>query len=68
MIDSPTSYHIATFCVSQPTFAAPPALARETVYMPSSIAARVIPRTLVTEYTRRLEHLQHAPPINSNLR
>jgi len=40
--------HLAAYSVSLPTFAAPPALAKETVYMPSQLAALVLGRGPVT--------------------
>ena len=47
MFSSKAIRHHAAYSVSQPTFAAPPALAKETVYMPSQLAALVLGRGLV---------------------
>ena len=41
MINPKTLRHIAVAGVSLPTFAASPAVAKATVYMPSQVAARV---------------------------
>jgi hypothetical protein len=53
MINSTTLRPLATYSVSIPTFAAPPALAKATVYMPSSVAARLIPASLVARSDSR---------------
>jgi hypothetical protein len=42
MFSTKTLCQIAAYSISLPTFAAPPALAKETVYMPSHVAARVL--------------------------
>ena len=42
MIRSKALRHLAAYSVSLPTLAAPPKAAKETVYMPSAIAARVL--------------------------
>ena len=42
MLSTKTLCQIAAYSISLPTFAAPPALAKETVYMPSHVAARVL--------------------------
>ncbi len=39
-----TSHPITLYGVSHPVFAAPPALAKETVYMPSRLASLVLGR------------------------
>ena len=44
MFSSKAIRHLAAYSVSLPTFAAPPALAKETVYMPSQLAALVLGR------------------------
>ena len=44
MFSSKAIRQIAAYSVSLPTFAAPPALAKETVYMPSHLAALVLGR------------------------
>jgi hypothetical protein len=44
MFSSKAVRHLAAYSVSLPTFAAPPALAKETVYMPSQLAALVLGR------------------------
>jgi hypothetical protein len=41
--------------ISLPTFAAPPALAKETVYMPSAVAARVLGRATVNDEADQLQ-------------
>lgn len=48
MFSSKAVRHLAAYSVSLPTFAAPPALAKETVYMPSHLAALVLGRGPVT--------------------
>ena len=48
MFSSKAIRHLAACSVSLPTFAAPPALAKETVYMPSQLAALVLGRGPVT--------------------
>ena len=48
MFSSNVVRQLAAYGVSRPTFAAPPALARETVYMPSQLAALVLGRGPVT--------------------
>ena len=48
MFSSKAIRQLAAYSVSLPTFAAPPALAKETVYMPSSLAALVLGRGPVT--------------------
>ena len=47
MFSSKAIRQLAAYSVSLPTFAAPPALAKETVYMPSQLAALVLGRGLV---------------------
>jgi hypothetical protein len=42
MIRSIALRHLAAYSVSFPTLAAPPKVAKETVYMPSAVAARVL--------------------------
>jgi hypothetical protein len=42
MFSTKTLCQLAAYSISLPTFAAPPALAKETVYMPSHVAARVL--------------------------
>jgi hypothetical protein len=43
MFSTKTLRQLAAYSsISLPTFAAPPALAKETVYMPSAVAARVL--------------------------
>jgi hypothetical protein len=44
MFSSKAIRQLAAYGVSLPTFAAPPALAKETVYMPSQLAALVLGR------------------------
>jgi hypothetical protein len=44
MFSSKAIRHLAAYSVSLPTFAAIPALAKETVYMPSHLAALVLGR------------------------
>jgi hypothetical protein len=45
MFSTKTLRQLAAYSsISLPTFAAPPALAKETVYMPSAVAARVLGR------------------------
>jgi hypothetical protein len=44
MFSSKAVRHLAAYSVSLPTFAALPALAKETVYMPSQLAALVLGR------------------------
>jgi hypothetical protein len=44
MFSSKAFRQLAAYGVSLPTFAAPPALAKETVYMPSRLAALVLGR------------------------
>ena len=44
MFSSKAIRQLAAYGVSLPTFAAPPALAKETVYMPSRLAALVLGR------------------------
>jgi len=44
MFSSKAIRQLAAYSVSVPTFAAPPALAKETVYMPSHLAALVLGR------------------------
>lgn len=44
MLSSKAIRQLAAYSVSIPTFAAPPALAKETVYMPSRLAALVLGR------------------------
>jgi hypothetical protein len=48
MFSSKAMRQLAACSVSLPTFAAPPALAKETVYMPSHLAALVLGRGPVT--------------------
>ena len=48
MFSSTGFRQLAAYSVSLPTFAAPPALAKETVYMPSHLAALVLGRGPVT--------------------
>jgi hypothetical protein len=48
MFSSKAIRQLAAYSVSLPTFAAPPALAKETVYMPSHLAALVLGRGPVT--------------------
>ena len=48
MFSSKAIRQLAAYTVSLPTFAAPPALAKETVYMPSRLAALVLGRGPVT--------------------
>ena len=48
MFSSNVVRQLAAYGVSLPTFAAPPALAKETVYMPSQLAALVLGRGPVT--------------------
>ena len=48
MFSSKAIRQLAAYSVSLPTFAAPPALAKETVYMPSRLAALVLGRGPVT--------------------
>jgi hypothetical protein len=48
MFSSTGFRQLAVYSVSLPTFAAPPALAKETVYMPSHLAALVLGRGPVT--------------------
>ena len=48
MFSSKAIRQLAAYNVSVPTFAAPPALAKETVYMPSRLAALVLGRGPVT--------------------
>lgn len=56
--DTMTIRLAGAFSVSRPTFAAPPALAKATVYMPSSVAARLIPATLAGAYKSREDRLR----------
>ena len=42
MINQKLLRNIAVYGVSLPTFAAPPAVAKATVYMPSHVAARML--------------------------
>ncbi|HEY2026785.1 MAG TPA: hypothetical protein VGG78_07225 [Gemmatimonadaceae bacterium] len=42
MIRSKALRHLAAYSVSLPTLAAPAKVAKETVYMPSTVAARVL--------------------------
>ena len=44
MFSSKAIRQLAAYSVSLPAFAAPPALAKETVYMPSQLAALVLGR------------------------
>ena len=44
MFSSKAIRQLAAYSVSIPTFVAPPALAKETVYMPSRLAALVLGR------------------------
>ena len=44
MFSSKAVRQLAAYSVSLPVFAAPPALARETIYMPSRMAALVLGR------------------------
>jgi hypothetical protein len=44
MFSSKAIRQLAAYSVSLPTFVAPPALAKETVYMPSQLAALVLGR------------------------
>ncbi len=60
--DTMTIRHAGAFSVSRPTFAAPPALAKATVYMPSSVAARLIPATLASAYKSREDRMRSAAP------
>jgi hypothetical protein len=46
--------------ISLPTLAAPPALAKETVYMPSAVAARVLGRATVSGESDELRGRQAA--------
>ena len=48
MFSSTTIRQLAAYSVSIPAFAAPPSLAKETVYMPSRVAALVLGRGPVT--------------------
>ena len=48
MFSSKTIRQLAAYSVSIPAFAAPPSLAKETVYMPSRLAALVLGRGPVT--------------------
>ena len=48
MFSSKTIRPLAAYSVSIPAFAAPPSLAKETVYMPSRLAALVLGRGPVT--------------------
>ena len=48
MFSSNLARQLAAYGGSHPTFAAPPALAKETVYMPSQLAALVLGRGPVT--------------------
>lgn len=42
MLSTKTLRQLAACSISIPTFAAPPAVAKETVYMPSAVAARLL--------------------------
>lgn len=44
MFSSKSFRQFAAYGISLPTFAAPPALAKETVYMPSRLAALILGR------------------------
>ena len=48
MFSSKTIRQLAAYSISIPVFAAPPSLAKETVYMPSRLAALVLGRGPVT--------------------
>ena len=48
MFSSKTIRQLAAYSISIPAFAAPPSLAKETVYMPSRLAALVLGRGPVT--------------------
>jgi hypothetical protein len=48
MFSTKTLRQLAAYSsISLPTFAAPPALAKETIYMPSAVAARLLGRVAV---------------------
>ncbi|MEO8337623.1 MAG: hypothetical protein ABI664_21785 [bacterium] len=53
MINPKLLRNIAVYGVSLPTFAAPPAVAKATVYMPSHIAARMLGGRAANPITRQ---------------
>ena len=56
MFSTKTLRQLAAYSsISLPTFAAPPALAKETVYMPSAVAARVLGRATLNGEADKLE-------------
>jgi hypothetical protein len=65
MFSSKAIRQLAAYSVSLPTFAAPPALAKETVYMPSHLAALVLGRgpvagVVIREPSPSAEHRESA--------
>jgi hypothetical protein len=65
MFSTKTLRQLAAYSsISLPTFAAPPALAKETVYMPSAVAARVLGRAKINEGADKLQARQ---PIQETL-
>jgi|GraSoi_2013_20cm_1033751.scaffolds.fasta_scaffold168550_1 hypothetical protein len=59
MFSTKTLRQLAAYSsISLPTFAAPPALAKETVYMPSAVAARVLGRATCNGDADRLQARQ----------
>ncbi|MEO5817850.1 MAG: hypothetical protein ABIT20_21450 [Gemmatimonadaceae bacterium] len=67
MINPKLLRNLAVYGVSLPTFAAPPAVAKATVYMPSHVAARMLggraaklAQTADTKHSQSSEDTSHA--------
>jgi hypothetical protein len=61
MLSTKSLHQLADYStISRPTFAAPPALAKETVYMPSAVAARVLGRAKISDMAEQLKARQPA--------
>ena len=61
MLSTKSLHQLADYStISRPTFAAPPALARETIYMPSAVAARVLGRASEEQRSKLLKARQPA--------
>jgi hypothetical protein len=65
MFSTKTLRQLAAYSsISLPTFAAPPALAKETIYMPSAVAARVLGRAALNDEADKLTARQ---PVQETL-
>jgi hypothetical protein len=65
MFSTKTLRQLAAYSsISLPTFAAPPALAKETIYMPSAVADRVLGRARISSEADELTARQ---PVQETL-